>query len=53
MNWIVVSPKIGTPGSKYEPAEGVNVEALVAGGFIKAAPKASKPDKLEPEQDKE
>ena len=53
MKYVIVSPKIGKPGAPYVPADGVNVLALIAGGFIKAAPKPEKPAKLEPEQDKE
>lgn len=40
----IISPRVGTPGDKYEPVEGVNVEALLAGGFIEVSkPKTSKP----------
>lgn len=35
MKYEIVSPRIGIPGDTYEPSEGVNVEALVEGGFIK------------------
>ena len=38
MKYEIVSPRIGTPGDKYEPVEGVNVDALVAGGFIIQSP---------------
>jgi len=34
MTYIVVSPKVGTPGDEYTPAEGINVAALLSGGFI-------------------
>lgn len=37
MNYLVVSPLVGEPGSVYIPKPGVNVEALLAGGFIVAA----------------
>ena len=53
MKYVVVSPKVGKPGAAYVPAEGTNVLALIAGGFIKPAPKTEKPAKLEAEQDKE
>ena len=33
----ILSPRIGTPGDKYEPVEGVNVDALLAGGFIEVS----------------
>jgi hypothetical protein len=32
---IIVSELVGTPGDQYVPAEGINVEALLEGGFIK------------------
>ena len=44
----ILSPRIGTVGDKYEPVEGVNVDALLAGGFIaKDKPKSSKTDKVQ------
>ena len=41
----IVSPRVGTPGDEYTPTAGVNIEALLAGGFIieVAKPKTSKP----------
>ena len=46
MKYTILSPRIGTPGDEYEPSEGVNVEALTAGGFIEQstvkAPKGAK-----------
>ena len=46
MKYTILSPRIGTPGDEYVPVEGVNVDALVAGGFIiqspTAAPKGAK-----------
>lgn len=38
MRYVIVSPRVGEPGAPYEPADGVNVEALVEGGFIAPAP---------------
>ena len=35
MKYEIVSPRIGTPGDTYEPTDGVNVAALLDGGFIK------------------
>jgi hypothetical protein len=34
IEYIIVSERVGEPGASYTPAEGVNVEALLAGGFI-------------------
>jgi hypothetical protein len=31
----ILSDLVGTPGEEYVPAEGINVEALIEGGFIK------------------
>ena len=45
--YTVVSPRVGTPGDEFELdlalKRGANIEALVAGGFIKvSAPKPAK-----------
>ena len=46
MKYEIVSPRIGTPGDIYVPVDGVNIDALVAGGFIEQstvkAPKGAK-----------
>ena len=44
MAYRIISPRIGAPGDVYEPAEGVNVEALIDGGFIEETshPKGAK-----------
>lgn len=36
MKYVIVSPRIGTPGEIYNPEVVVNLGALLAGGFIKA-----------------
>lgn len=36
--YIVVSPRVGEPGSPFQPASGTNIEALLAGGFIARKP---------------
>lgn len=46
MKYIIVSELVGEPGEEFHPAEGINVEALVEGGFIKAE-KPSKKDQSE------
>ncbi len=51
MKYKILSPRIGTPGDKYEPEAGVNVEALLKHGFIvedKAPPKSAKTITNEP-----
>lgn len=34
MTYKIISPKVGEPGTTFTPEEGVNVEALIAGGFV-------------------
>ena len=34
MKYTILSPRIGTTGDEYEPVDGVNVDALIEGGFI-------------------
>ena len=34
MAYRIISPRVGVPGAIWEPIEGVNVEALIAGAFI-------------------
>jgi hypothetical protein len=34
MTYKILSPRLGTPGGDFVPGEGVNIEALIAGGFI-------------------
>lgn len=40
--YIIISDLVGTPGDEFHPEEGVNVEALLDGGFIKAESKSKK-----------
>ena len=32
--YVIVSPRLGNPGDPFEPAEGINVDALLEAGFI-------------------
>ncbi len=34
MSYVIASPKIGKIGELYDPKAGINVSALLAGGFI-------------------
>jgi hypothetical protein len=34
MNYVIASEKLGKIGELYEPKAGINVGALLAGGFI-------------------
>ena len=39
----IVSPRIGIPGDTFTPVEGINIEALLDGGFIEVSkPKTTK-----------
>jgi uncharacterized membrane protein len=57
MKFVVVSPRVGTPGTEYDiegaQANGINVLGLIAGGFIKAVEesteKKTKPSKVKKE----
>ena len=31
MAYVIASPRLGTVGDTYEPADGVNIEALIEG----------------------
>jgi hypothetical protein len=52
----IISPRVGEPGAIFEPRPGVNVEALLAGGFIKQSTKGtvkSAKNKTEPDTEPE
>ena len=54
MKYEIVSPRIGTPGDEYVPVDGVNVDALLEGGFIIQSPtKAPKGAKTKTDTNKE
>ena len=36
MAYTIISEAVGTPGEEYVPVEGINIEALLDGGFIKS-----------------
>ena len=52
MKWVVVSPRVGTPGTEYDIegawANGINVAGLIAGGFIKAVDESTKTETKSP-----
>jgi hypothetical protein len=49
--YTIISPRIGTPGDKYEPGDGINVEALLEAGLISTdKPKKSSKVKEAPEE---
>ena len=51
----IVSPRVGTPGDEFVPVAGVNLDVLIAGGFIIEVkkPKTPKPkgDNITDEQE--
>ena len=50
--YVVISPRVGTPGQPYEPTDGVNIDALIEGGFISTdKPKKSSKVKSEPAEE--
>jgi hypothetical protein len=47
--YVIVSPRLGTPGHKFEPVEGTNIDALLSAGLISTdKPKKSSKVKAEP-----
>jgi len=51
--YTIVSARVGTPGEEYTPAKGVNIDALLEGGFIieTTKPKPPKSDKVTPNKE--
>lgn len=47
----IVSERVGTPGATFTPEEGVNVEALIEGGFIKQTNGKSAKTETEPTEE--
>ena len=43
----IISERVGEPGTTYTPAKGINVEALIEGGFIKIKSRQTKKTKEE------
>ena len=41
MTYVVVSPRVGTPGDVYTPATEADAQRLLAGGFIAIANEVS------------
>jgi len=53
--YVILSERLGTVGAKYTPADGVNIKALITGGFIGigSTTKAAKSAKTETDTDTE
>ena len=47
MAYTIISDLVGEPGTEFIPAEGINIEALIWGGFIKSDKTPSKSAKTE------
>lgn len=47
MAYTIISDLVGEPGTEFIPAEGINIEALIFGGFIKSDKTPSKSAKTE------
>ena len=45
MKDTVINQAVGEVGTEFVPDDGINVEALIEGGFIKSTSKAVKSDK--------
>lgn len=41
--YVIISERLGKIGTPFEPAEGINVDALIAGGFISTEKKTKTP----------
>ena len=52
MKYIIESAKIGEVGDEFIPADGINIEALLEGGFISTA-KPAKSSKVKTEHESE
>jgi hypothetical protein len=55
MIYTIASSKLGIVGDPYIPAAGINVEALLSGGFIvqQSTPKPKKPAKTSTDTNEE
>lgn len=45
MKYVIQSERLGKVGDSFEPAEGVNIEALIEGGFIAVEESTDTPKK--------
>jgi len=54
MKYVINSVKVGTVGDEFKPAQGINIQALLDGGFIVEEstykPKKSPTIKKEPKE---
>jgi hypothetical protein len=45
VKYVIQSERLGKVGDSFEPAEGVNIEALIDGGFIAVEESTDTPKK--------
>lgn len=45
MKYVIQSERLGKVGDSFEPADGVNIEALIEGGFIAVEESTDTPKK--------
>jgi|APCry1669188970_1035186.scaffolds.fasta_scaffold404985_1 hypothetical protein len=45
MKYTIIAENVGTPGAEFIPVEGLNLEALLEGGFIKSDKTTPEPAK--------
>lgn len=45
MKYVIQSERLGKIGDSFEPAEGVNIDALIKGGFIVVEESTDSPKK--------
>jgi len=45
MKYTIIAENVGTPGAEFIPVEGLNLEALLEGGFIKSDKTTQEPAK--------
>ena len=52
MSFVIASEKVGKIGEPYTPKDGINIDALLAGGFIieVSTTGAEKPAKTKPKK---
>ena len=53
MAYIIISDLVGVPNTEFVPDEGINIEALLWGGFIrsdKTPSKSAKTEETSPEE---
>ena len=50
--YVIASDRLGVVGQPFAPEEGINVDALLAGGFITQSGAKSDKTNVEPQEEK-